>query len=326
MSDPNTTWIVTDGAAGNELQALALAHGLGVEPRVLRLSARWPWSVLAPQWGPVVPASAWKPEPLSGPWPELAIGAGRMGAAALLSIAKASAGRTQTVQILDPRVPPARFDLVIAPAHDRLDAPNAIAIDGSLHAIDDDWLARERAAHAHLGALPGPRLVVLIGGPRRQVGFGQTELDALSAALAQWSVRQGSVILIGSRRTPALWADVLRARFSPAATIWFGERDGPNPYRGALAWGETFIVSADSVNMQSEALGTGKPVYSLGTDIPTSKPGRFQHSQIEAGRLRTFAGAFEAWSYAPLNSAGLERLSGRPARWLWSRHRRPLPR
>lgn len=299
MSNP-TTWIVSDGAAGNELQALALAHGLGTELRLLRLRARWPWSQLAPQWAPVVPAKAWKPDALSGPWPALAIGAGRMGAAALLTIAKASAGQTRTVQILDPRVSPARFDLVIAPAHDRLDAPNAIAIAGSLHAIDDDWLAGERANHVAIGALPGPRLVVLIGGPRRQVGFGQTELAVLDSAFANWRGRQGSVILIGSRRTPAIWAELLRSRFGAAATVWFDERDGPNPYRGALAWGDSFIVSADSVSMQSEVLGTGKPVYSLGTDVPTSKPGRFQHSQVEAGRLRAFAGTFDDWSYAPL--------------------------
>ncbi len=299
MTNP-TTWIVSDGAAGNELQALALAQALGREPRVLRLHARWPWGALAPQWAPVVPVSAWRPEPLSAPWPALAIGAGRTGAAALLTVAKASGGQTRTVQILDPRVPPERFDAVIAPAHDRLDAPNVIAIDGSLHAIDDDWLGRERVAHAEIGALPGPRLVVLIGGPRRQVEFGQAELDRLAAVLGQWGERQGSVVLIGSRRTPAAWAAAMRARVGAVARLWFDERDGANPYRGALAWGDHFIVSADSVNMTSEALGTGRPVHALGTVNPASKPGRFQRSQADAGRLRSFTGDLDEWSYAPL--------------------------
>jgi len=300
MIDP-TTWIVSDGAAGNELQALALARGLGIDaPRVLRLRARWPWAALAPQWAPVVPASAWTPEPLSAPWPRLAIGAGRTGAAALMSIGKASAGATRSVQILDPRVAPASFDLVIAPTHDRLVAPNVIVIDGSLHAIDEAWLARERAAHAEVGALPGPRLVVLVGGPRRRTEFGGAEIERLAATIANWRTRKGSVLLIGSRRTPAAWTEALHARVGAVEHSWFNDQDGANPYRGALAWGDTFIVTGDSVNMHSEALGTGKPVYSLGSVDPTSKPGRFRRSQIDAGRLRMLEGPIESWRYAPL--------------------------
>ena len=299
MSDPNI-WVVSDGAAGNELPALALANALGrAPPRVLRLRARWPWQHLAPQWAPVVPATAWLPELLCAPWPELAIGAGRTGAAALLSIARASGGRARTLQILDPRIAPSKFDLVIAPAHDRLRDPNVLSIEGSLHAIDDACLQRERAADSALGALPSPRLILLIGGPRRGVGFGRDEIERLAAVVARWRRETaGSVILIGSRRTPAPWAESLREAVPEPARVWFSPVDGTNPFRGALAWGDVFVVTADSVNMQSEALGTGRPVYSLGK--ASGKLGAFQNTLIESGRLRALEQSIESWNYEPL--------------------------
>jgi len=294
--------VVSDGAAGNELQALALAGALGsASPQIWRGQARWPWSTLAPQWSPVLtPAQFDPPLPIS-PWPDLAIGAGRLGAAALLALRHASGGRTRTVQILNPRVDPARYDLVIAPAHDRLKAPNVISIEGSMHAIDAAWLARERLAHAQLKRLSSPRTVVLIGGHRRGVTIDRRSFVRLAEALENWRLREpGSLIVIGSRRTPSPWERRARRMFKSADVLWFGAADGDNPYRGALAWGDRFIVTADSINMQCEALATGRPVYSLCESVPTGKIGRFHRAQVEAGRLRPLRPEPAVWSYPPL--------------------------
>lgn len=294
--------VLSDGAAGNEVQALALAAALGnPAPVTWRGRPRWPWSALAPQWSPVLAPAQFDP-PLPGPpWPELAIGAGRVGAAALLALRHASGGRTRTVQILDPRIDPARFDLVVAPAHDRLKAANAIVVEGSVHAIDDAWLARERLAHAHLKRLSSPRTVVLIGGHRRGVTIDRRSFVRLAEALENWRLREpGSLIVIGSRRTPGPWVRRARRLFKGADLLWFAAADGDNPYRGALAWGDRFIVTADSINMQCEALATGKPVYSLCESVPTGKIGRFHRAQVEAGRLRPLRPEPGAWSYPPL--------------------------
>jgi mitochondrial fission protein ELM1 len=240
------------------------------------------------------------PLPLSS-WPDLAIGAGRVGAAALLAVRHASGGRTRTVQILDPRIDPARFDLVVAPAHDRLNAANAISIEGSLHAIDDAWLARERLAHAQLKRLSSPRTVVLIGGRRRGVTIDRRSFVRLAETLENWRLREpGSLIVIGSRRTPGPWVRRSRRMFASADVLWFADADGNNPYRGALAWGDRFIVTADSVNMQCEALATGRPVYSLCESVPSGKIGRFHRAQVEAGRLRPLRPEPAVWSYPPL--------------------------
>jgi mitochondrial fission protein ELM1 len=294
--------VLSDGAAGNEVQALALAGALGsASPEVWRGQPRWPWSSLAPQWSPVLAPAQFDPPLPTAVWPDLAIGAGRVGAAALLALRQASGGRTRTVQILNPRIDPARFDLVIAPAHDRLNAANAISIEGSLHAIDDAWLARERLAHAQLKRLSSPRTVVLIGGHRRGVSIDRRSFVRLAEALENWRLREpGSLIVIGSRRTPMAWVRRLRRMFDSADVLWFSASDGDNPYRGALAWGDRFIVTADSINMQCEALATGRPVYSLCERVPTGKLGRFHRAQVEAGRLRPLRSAPTDWSYVPL--------------------------
>lgn len=294
--------VLTDGAAGNELQALALAGALSSEPpRVWRLRARWPYSALAPQFAPVLAPSAWLPPLLQDPWPDLAVGCGRIGAAALLTVARASGGRTRTLQILDPRVDPRRFDVVIAPSHDRLAGANVIAIEGSLNVIDDAWLAQQRRPFPELGRQPSPHTLVLIGGQRRGVDLGPASFERLAATLARWRAREGgSLWVIGSRRTPAAWRRKLRTLFADAALRWFDPSDGDNPYRGALAWADRIIVTADSVNMQSEALATGKPVYALCEGAPAGKLGRFQQAQIAAGRLRMLGAEPAEWRYPPL--------------------------
>jgi uncharacterized protein len=307
MPESRICWIVSDGAAGNEKQALALASGLGLRPSVLRIGLKAPWRWLAPRYAPVPGAAAFLPR-LPEPFPDIAIGAGRIGAVALLSLKKLSREATRTVQILDPRVDPARFDLVIAPRHDRLAGPNVITIDGALHTIDADWLARARAYGPQPGAPASPRSLLLIGGPRRGVPLDAGLLASAISTLADWQTRQGgSLVVIGSRRTPPAWRTAVRTALPAGASCWFTEADGPNPYAAALAWADCLIVSADSVNMLSEALGTGQPVYLLAGGPARGKLGRFHEALIASGRVRPLKAGPADWSYPPLRE--LERIA-----------------
>jgi uncharacterized protein len=307
MELARTVTIYSDGAAGNELPALALASALSTEPPgCVRLRAPWPQKMWLPH-GPVLAPARWQPPLAADAWPDIAIGAGRLGAAALLTVRRASKGQTRTLQILDPRIPPARYDLVIAPAHDRLSGANVIQVEGSLHAIDAAWIARERFAHAPLGRLESPRTVVLIGGRRRGVKLGSSDFERLAETLRNWRSRDGgSLLLLGSRRTPQAWKNALRRALPQAELRWFGAEDGDNPYRGAMAWGDRFIVTADSVNMLSEALGTGQPVYSLCSGVPAGKLGEFHRALVESGRLRPLRAQPAVWDYPPLRE--LERI------------------
>ncbi|MGH8117356.1 MAG: ELM1/GtrOC1 family putative glycosyltransferase, partial [Rhodanobacteraceae bacterium] len=187
---PRSAWVISDGAAGNERQALALAAALGVPARVLTLPLRPPWSWLAPRRLPggrlaLAPRDRAGFEP---PWPDIALGCGR-GAALLTRMLRVlSGGACYTVQILDPRIDPRHWDAVVAPSHDRVRGPNVLTTLGALNPIDDAWLASGREAFPDFGALPRPRVAVLIGGPRRRgVMFDaalSTRLIDMVAALA----------------------------------------------------------------------------------------------------------------------------------------------
>ena len=73
--------------------------------------------------------------------PRLAIGCGRR--AALVTRLLRERG-SKVVQVLDPRIDPRYWDLVVAPEHDGLRGENVIMMLGSLHPVDDLWLAEGR--------------------------------------------------------------------------------------------------------------------------------------------------------------------------------------
>ena len=132
---PASTWILTDGHAGNLRQARALATALGRDAREWELHPRAPWKWFAPRCLPrCEQAFGRKFRQSLGRAPGLAIGCGRQAALATRLLRERGA---RAVQILDPRADPRHWDLVVAPAHDALHAENVIALHGSLNPVDD---------------------------------------------------------------------------------------------------------------------------------------------------------------------------------------------
>jgi mitochondrial fission protein ELM1 len=144
-------WVITDEAAGNQRQALALAEYLKLPIRHLILQPRAPWSWLAPR---LTLAGMWALNPdgralLAPPWPLVAIGCGRTAALFTRMLRGLSQGHCHTVQILDPRIASSHWDTVIAPRHDQAEGPNVLTPLGSLNTIDDAWLADGRQSCPH---------------------------------------------------------------------------------------------------------------------------------------------------------------------------------
>lgn len=285
-----TCWVITDGAAGNERQALALAGHLGLVTRVWQLEPAAPWSWLAPRLlaGARLALPATQRQQFVPPWPALAIGCGRSAALFTRVLHRCSGEHTYTVQILDPRIDPAEYDLVIAPRHDGLAGPNTLAPLGSLNPIDADWLADGAAAFSDLAHLPAPRRAVLIGASHRDVAIDTQYCVALVEALAkQQAAHGGSFLVSTSRRTPAPLSAFLRSAFARfPGLFWAGPGDGPNPYAGFLAHAQSIFVTPDSVNMLSEACAVGVPVSTWLPQPATGKLGRFHRALIETGHLR----------------------------------------
>lgn len=295
-----TAWVLTDGSVGNEKQALALAAALGAPVRSLHVATRAPWRWLAPRWVPG--KSQALGIDLAPPWPTLAIGCGRQGALALRVLQRLSGGATRSVQILDPRIDPGGFDLVIAPAHDPLRGDNVISTQGALHDVDADWLARGKHDWARLGALPGPRTALLLGGSNQAVTLDPAYWRGLATKLGHWITRDGGSLLVtSSRRSPDWLRDAARAEFSAVPGLqWHGADDGPNPYAGLLAWADRLVVTPDSVNLLSEACATNAPVLCHLETALRGKHAHFYRGLLERGRVRPMEREYAAWDVQPL--------------------------
>lgn len=306
---PTRTWLLTDGHAGNVRQAAALARALGIAPeREITLRpgpfARW----LAPnRWPGAEGAFGDEFQRLIAEPPELAIGCGRQAALAtrLLrerALRQPQSERCRTVQILDPRIAASHWDLVVVPEHDRLRAPNVITLQGSLHPVDDAWLAAARDAFPELAALPGPRTTLLVGGASKHARLDGRWLDALLAKLEPVLEREGGSLLVSaSRRT----GDALRKRLRAYASrlpgrCWLGPEDGQNPYPGFLAHADRIVCSPDSVNILSEAAATRVPVFVADPAAVEGRPRRFVDALVASGRVRPVDATLAPFDVVPL--------------------------
>ncbi|MFD0740049.1 mitochondrial fission ELM1 family protein [Lysobacter koreensis] len=285
---PDATWTLTDGHAGNVRQARALAAALGRNAWEWTLEARAPWRWLAPRRWPDAGRAFGDgfANALEKP-PRLAIGCGRQAALATRLLRSRGA---HAVQILDPRIDPSHWDVVIAPEHDRVRGDNVITLLGSLNPVDDLWLAAARSEFAAIGQLPGPRTALLVGGASAHVAFDDAAIEAMALRVEAIARREGgSVLATASRRTPATARARLRARFAAAPhLVWSGDDDGANPYPGLLGWADRIVCTADSVNMLSEAAATNAPVFVAGLDAVSGRPRRFLDSLLARGRIRRF--------------------------------------
>lgn len=282
----DSCWVLHDGAAGHRRQALALAQAMAPQVRELSLHTAPPWSWLAPRrlpgaeraFGHDFQAALRTP-------PALAIGAGRRAGLATRLLAERGC---RVVQVLHPRMATTHWDLVVAPEHDGRSGPNVITLCGSLNPVDDAWLARGRADFPQLGELPGPRTTVLLGGPTPAVRFDRGAFEVMAAKLEHWlAMEGGSLIVVGSRRTPAKLARLARSYWADVPGIrWFDASDGDNPYPGALAWADRMVVSPDSVNMVSEACATACPVYVPEPERAQGRVRRYLDTLLARGRIQ----------------------------------------
>ncbi|MEO7073380.1 MAG: mitochondrial fission ELM1 family protein, partial [Rhodanobacter sp.] len=295
MTLQGTCWVITDHAAGNQRQALALAGCWDMPTRHLVVDPRRPWSWFAPRltWAGRFALERTQRDALTPPWPQVAVGCGRQAALCTRMLRQWSAGACHAVQILDPRADPANWDSVIAPRHDRLEGANVLTTLGSLNPVDDAWLQAGRTAWPRLGDLPRPRVGVLLGGPRKGMALDATYAQHLMRdVLGRQRVSGGSVLLLASRRTPATLVALCRRLLAGIpGLLWAGAADGDNPYAGVLGWADELVVTPDSVNMLSEACAVGCPVRTLVTTPLPPRIARFHHALAASGLIATNADA-----------------------------------
>ncbi len=311
-------WILTDGKVGMVNQCRGVARALAVTPSEITVDLRAPWSWLPPAVTPARTGVAKsRPGALAPPWPDILIATSRRSVAPARGIRRASAGRTFCVQIQDSGVPPSAFDLVVAPAHDRLAGSNVVATLGACHGVTPDALEAARKAFAErLDALPHPCAAVLIGGDNAVYRMTDALGGRLAEQLRALADNGWSLAVTTSRRTPERTRAAIRAALDGrCAEVW--DETGPNPYLAYLAHADAILVTGDSVNMVSEAAATGKPVHVIHLDGGSVKFRRFHDAMTARGITRPFTGTLETWDYTPPDD--MDRVAAEIARRLAAR-------
>ncbi|MEZ5829276.1 MAG: mitochondrial fission ELM1 family protein [Hyphomicrobiales bacterium] len=299
------TWIVTDGSVGMEAQGIAVAEAVGlpyvlkrVRPKGAMRLVPTPLQILLPP--RMLLASVTANDPIEPPWPRLVISIGRRSVAIALAIKRVSGAYALHIQ--NPRVPARLFDLVAAPAHDNFEGPNVVTTFGAVHSVTADRLAEAGNAFApRIEGLPHPRTAVLLGGESQAFSFPPDAATAFGAKLANL-IREsgGSLLVTPSRRTRAdSLAALSRAIEGTPNFVW--DSTGDNPYFAFLSLADAIVVTEDSVNMVTEAAGTGKPVYVQSLPGRSSRLSRFHALMRKRGATRPFEGHLESWSYEPIN-------------------------
>jgi mitochondrial fission protein ELM1 len=299
-------WAVHDGRVGIRNQVVGLAEAVGLPFIEKNFVPRFPWSVMPPGlWRDPARVTAPSSDTLAPPWPDLLISAGRICAAAALTVKRASGGKTFLAQIQDPRMGREAFDLLVVPTHDPARGDKVVVTRGAVHRVTPELLAEAGRRFAPLVAdLPRPRVAVLIGGRNRVYRLGDERLAEIAAQLATLARTGAGLLVTPSRRTGAAGERLLRdALAGTTSYIWDGS--GDNPYFGFLALADSVIVTADSVSMVTEAASTGKPVQIIELDGGSRKFREFHRLMRESGATRSFAGRLEDWQYEPINDTVL---------------------
>ena len=300
-------WVVTDGKAGMIAQARGLAEavGLPIIDKIIVPSLPWRW--LPPGLWPHsllggITGTAKVGDPIERPWPDLLVSCGRHAVGPALAVKRRSHGRTLIVHVQHPRVNPARFDIVAAPAHDGLSGANVITIQGALHrATPESLAAAAERASSTISHLPRPLVAVLIGGSNRSYRLTPRTISKLADNLVKLALEHGVGLMVTpSRRTGSDNEAILRQKLAELpAVVW--DQMGDNPYFGYLGLADAIVVMPDSVNMVSEACSTGKPVYIAAMEGGDEKFERFHRALSDAGMTRPFVGVLEDWQYTALD-------------------------
>lgn len=299
---PKRIAVLTDGRIGNENQALGLAEALarrlaaeGASPPTITTAraALRPWAAWAPPSAMDAAARALGDGVLlaaigggdadfgAGAAPDLVIGTGRRSAPIVAALRRRGA---VAAQLLNPQMRLDAFDLVVAPAHDRLTGPNTHASIGSMNRIDPVALAAA-PSDPRIEALARPRVAILIGGASKSASFEAADVTRLASAIAAFGQNGWACMATASRRTPPQAREALAAAVvAEGGFFWDGA--GDNPFFSMLAAADAIVATADSVNMASEAAATGKPLFIAPLSGLSKKLTRFHEALAQGGHAR----------------------------------------
>jgi mitochondrial fission protein ELM1 len=306
-------WVVTDGRAGNENQALGLAEAVArltpLDITVKRIVLKPPWRRLPRAfWGEPFTLLSSDGALLRPPFPQMWIACGRISTPFTQAVKKIHAA-TFTIQLQNPHAPLERFDLVVPALHDGLHGENVFSILGSPNRVTKACIERDAEMLAPaLSRLPSPRVAVLLGGPNRAYAMNAANIAEIATVLRALADDGAGLMITASRRTPEAATAAVRAALN--GTNHFFWNGAPvaglsNPYFGMLGLADHVVATKDSVNMAAEAAMTAKPVHVLALDRRLfASAAKFEgyHSALrDRGVARPVELPLQSWNYVALD-------------------------
>ncbi len=301
-------WLITDGKTGMDVQVRGVADALGVNAEMKHVAPSGLHRVLSPWLPPASRERIGRGGVLSGPWPQIVLATGRLSIPYLRAVRRQAGPSTFSVILQDPKTGRGSADLIWVPEHDRLRGANVISTPTAPHSFTQSRLAHLRAQMSpEVAALPSPRIAVMLGGRSGDYPYSEACHRRLATALQSLAALGASFLVTPSRRTHAeLLRTVDAATAASPRLLWNGQ--SANPYADFLSQADALVVTADSVNMTSEAAATGRPVYVFTPAGGTSKFNRFHEALRQAGATRPLPDkldALETWAYQPLDAGSI---------------------
>ncbi len=266
QSKPPRVWVLLGHKAGDNNQVLALADQLG-----------WPYErkhfvyrrfeILSNRLLGVTLAGI-KPQhssELSAPWPELVISAGRRNEPVARWIKQQSGGVSRLVHMGRPWAALEVFDLLVTtPQYFLPEKENILHNQLPLHRVDEEKINQSVTEwQQQLQAFPRPYIAVLLGGNSGPYTFSAASAKKMGQLVNQLArSQQASLLISSSARTPTSAYHAFEREINvPSFFYRWHESDMRNPYLAYLGLADSFVVTAESMSMLTEAAATGKPLH-----------------------------------------------------------------
>jgi hypothetical protein len=283
--------IISDGTEGMENQSMALAKSLGFKSNLLKAKPFWLCRLF-----PTFLAGRFK-IPLSNNDTifktknyTILITCGRRMAGisiGLKRIYRKNNKKIFTIHIQNPNIASVYFDLLVVPEHDNLTGKNIIVSEGSLHSVDmkNIKIAYDKLGIRHLKELK-EHIVVLIGGnTRTQKLTAEYENKFISEIKRIQKIFKSKIVLCPSRRTPESLLKYFNLK-KPEGIIIAAKKNNENPYPGIIYNAKFVIATTDSINLLSEAIGSGKEVFVLDLFKPVKRKKIYVKNLLSKGKIK----------------------------------------
>jgi len=168
----------------------------------------------------------------------------------------------KSVVILRPNIPLNQFDLAIIPEHDRLIAPNAVMIKGSVcypHGLDK----KINDCRDFFNLSAGKKITFFVGGPFLNLREFINNLKLFVPKLKRFAAKQGYKVLIStSRRSPQEAEEYLKKEFIGSsckeALVIASQENHDFVFDGFSCSSDIVFTTSESISMVSEVISLKK--------------------------------------------------------------------